>query len=143
MGRETWWVLFVLSALLFVDEIHGSRKQDQALKNLNKVKFWGGSIDRSSEAILEVDNKAVFGGDYNDDKSRYYYAQQGLKEKDRIEKLPGQPEGGSFSQYGGYVTVDKIAGRAFYYYYFVESQQSRNGHKLPLLLWLNGGTYMV
>ncbi|XP_028776305.1 serine carboxypeptidase-like 40 [Neltuma alba] len=137
MGRETWWVLFLLSTLLlFVDEIHGSRRQEQALRNLNKAKFrGGGSIDRSSETIFEAD-KAVF-GDYNDDRSRYYYPQQGLKEKDRIERLPGQPEGVSFSQYGGYVTVDKIAGRAFYYY-FVEAQQPHR-QKLPLLLWLNGG----
>ncbi|XP_028776304.1 serine carboxypeptidase-like 40 isoform X2 [Neltuma alba] len=136
MGRETWWVLFLLSALLFPDETHGScRRQEQALKNLNKAKFWGGgSIDRSSETSLEVD-KAVFGD--SDDNSRYYYPQQGLKEKDRIERLPGQPENVNISQYGGYVTVDKVAGRAFYYY-FVEAQQS-NRHKLPLLLWLNGG----
>ncbi|KAI9075402.1 hypothetical protein K1719_042652 [Acacia pycnantha] len=137
MGREIWWALFLLSFLLFVEEIHGSRRQEQALRNLNKAKFWGGSVDRSSETILEVDNKVVF-GDHDYDKSSYYYAQQGLKEKDRIQKLPGQPEGVSFSQYGGYVTVDKIAGRAFYYY-FVEAQQSHHTHKLPLLLWLNGG----
>ncbi|XP_028776300.1 serine carboxypeptidase-like 40 isoform X1 [Neltuma alba] len=137
MEKETWWVLFLLSTLLlFVDEIHGSRKQEQALKNLNKANFkGGGSIDRSSNTILEVD-EAVF-GDSDDNKSRYYYVQEGLKEKDRIQKLPGQPEDVSISQYGGYVTVDKIAGRAFYYY-FVEAQPSHR-HKLPLLLWLNGG----
>ncbi|GFP84271.1 serine carboxypeptidase-like 40 [Phtheirospermum japonicum] len=57
------------------------------------------------------------------------------KENDRIRRLPGQPEV-KFKQYGGYVTVDPKAGRAFYYY-FVEAQRS---HKiLPLLLWLNGG----
>ncbi|KAK4285455.1 hypothetical protein QN277_002150 [Acacia crassicarpa] len=137
MGTQTWWLFFLLLNLLFVDKIHGSRKQDQAVRNLNRAKFWGGSIDRSSETILEVDDKAVF-GDHDGDKSRYYYAQQGLKEKDRIERLPGQPEGVSFSQYGGYVTVDKTAGRALYYY-FVEAQQSHHTHKLPLLLWLNGG----
>ncbi|KAK4285452.1 hypothetical protein QN277_002147 [Acacia crassicarpa] len=137
MGRETWWALFLLLFLASVDEIHGSRRQGQALRNLNKAKFWGRSVDRSSETISEVDNKDMFGvHDY--DKSPYYYAQQGLKEEDRIERLPGQPEGVSLSQYGGYVTVDKVAGRAFYYY-FVEAQQSHYSHKLPLLLWLNGG----
>jgi serine carboxypeptidase-like clade 2 len=60
--------------------------------------------------------------------------QVGLKEKDRIVSLPGQPLV-KFAQYGGYVTVDKSAGRAFYYY-FVEAEQPKN---LPLLLWLNGG----
>ncbi|KAJ8900275.1 hypothetical protein K2173_024915 [Erythroxylum novogranatense] len=63
------------------------------------------------------------------------HPQGGLKERDRIVKLPGQPEVG-FSQYGGYVTVDKSAGRAMYYY-FAEAQQSKES--LPLLLWLNGG----
>ena len=58
------------------------------------------------------------------------HSQLGLKEKDRIEKLPGQPHVN-----GGYVTVDKLAGRAFYYY-FVEAQTT-----LSLLLWLNGGIY--
>ncbi|XP_054795012.1 serine carboxypeptidase-like 40 isoform X2 [Prosopis cineraria] len=129
MGRETWWVLLLLSiTLLFPNESHGSRSgQEQALKNLNKAKFWGASVDRSSETI-----KDVFGDD-----DRYYYPQQGFKEKDRIQRLPGQPQGVNLSQYGGYVTVDKIAGRAFYYY-FVEGQQPHQ-HKLPLLLWLNGG----
>ena len=42
----------------------------------------------------------------------------------------------NFSQYGGYVMVDKFAGRALYYY-FVEAQHSTDS--LPLLLWLNGG----
>ena len=58
-----------------------------------------------------------------------------LKVKDRIERFPGQPYV-KFSQYGGYVTVDTSAGRAFYYY-FVEAQHSKES--LPLLLWLNGG----
>ncbi|CAL0308664.1 unnamed protein product [Lupinus luteus] len=60
---------------------------------------------------------------------------KGLKEKDKIDMLPGQPHV-NFSQYGGYVTVDKLAGRAFYYY-FVESHHSKETR--PLLLWLNGG----
>ncbi|XP_075644389.1 serine carboxypeptidase-like 40 [Castanea sativa] len=63
------------------------------------------------------------------------HPQEGLKEKDRIERLPGQTQV-NFSQYGGYVTVDKSAGRALYYY-FVEAQHSKDS--LPLLLWLNGG----
>ncbi|KAH6765875.1 serine carboxypeptidase-like 40 [Perilla frutescens var. hirtella] len=60
---------------------------------------------------------------------------EGLKERDRIERLPGQPEV-EFNQYGGYVTVNRTTGRAFYYY-FVEAHHSHNS--LPLLLWLNGG----
>ncbi|XP_065633787.1 serine carboxypeptidase-like 40 [Quercus suber] len=74
------------------------------------------------EAIDNVDETSV-------------HHQEGLKEKDRIERLPGQTQV-NFSQYGGYVTVDKSAGRALYYY-FVEAQHSKDS--LPLLLWLNGG----
>ncbi|KAF2321105.1 hypothetical protein GH714_033889 [Hevea brasiliensis] len=59
----------------------------------------------------------------------------GSKENDRIQSLPGQPKV-AFEQYGGYITVDKSAGRA-YYYYFVEAKHSKES--LPLLLWLNGG----
>ncbi|KAH0726055.1 hypothetical protein KY284_001920 [Solanum tuberosum] len=59
----------------------------------------------------------------------------GLKNKDQIKKLPGQPLV-KFKQYGGYVTVNKSAGRALFYY-FVEAHE--NSKSLPLLLWLNGG----
>nr|XP_016510618.1 PREDICTED: serine carboxypeptidase-like 40 isoform X2 [Nicotiana tabacum] len=59
-----------------------------------------------------------------------------LKENDKIEQLPGQPQGVDFNQYSGYVTVDPTAGRNLFYY-FVESPQD-SGSK-PLVLWLNGG----
>ncbi|MQL94371.1 hypothetical protein Taro_027022 [Colocasia esculenta] len=61
--------------------------------------------------------------------------QQGLKEEDKIAKLPGQPRGVDFDQYGGYVTVDQKAGRALFYY-FTEAPEPASK---PLLLWLNGG----
>lgn len=64
------------------------------------------------------------------------YEQQGLKEKDKISKLPGQPPV-NFDQYGGYVTVDGETGRALFYY-FAEADRSKSSKK-PLLLWLNGG----
>ncbi|KAA8537712.1 hypothetical protein F0562_027298 [Nyssa sinensis] len=66
----------------------------------------------------------------------YIGPQDGLKESDRIESLPGQPDGVDFNQYSGYVTVDPDAGRALFYY-FVESPQ--NSSAKPLVLWLNGG----
>ncbi|XP_041991095.1 serine carboxypeptidase-like 40 isoform X1 [Salvia splendens] len=62
-------------------------------------------------------------------------ADKGKKENERIKRLPGQPKV-EFKQYGGYVTVDRSAGRA-YYYYFVEAHHSPRSS--PLLLWLNGG----
>lgn len=55
---------------------------------------------------------------------------------DRIDALPGQPDGVNFNQYAGYVTVDPKAGRALFYY-FVESPQ--HSATKPLVLWLNGG----
>ena len=100
-------------------------KQTQALSHLYKSKMKG------SSGI----SKSLFKAIHHINKTRIH-PQEGMKEKDRIEKLPGQPHV-QFSQYGGYVTVDKSAGRALYYY-FVEAQHSKE--TLPLLLWLNGGT---
>lgn len=64
------------------------------------------------------------------------YSQQGLKENDRIEYLPGQPEGVDFDEYAGYVTVEPKAGRALFYYFV---QAAGDSSSRPLLLWLNGG----
>jgi len=55
--------------------------------------------------------------------------------RDRITKLPGQPENVVLSQYSGYVTVNEEAGRALFYW-LVETQPSTSK---PLVLWLNGG----
>ncbi|KAK8943263.1 Serine carboxypeptidase II-3 [Platanthera zijinensis] len=66
----------------------------------------------------------------------YVGAQDGLMEADKIDSLPGQPQGVNFEQYAGYVTVDPIKGRALFYY-FVEAPEDP-GSK-PLVLWLNGG----
>ncbi|WMV10707.1 hypothetical protein MTR67_004092 [Solanum verrucosum] len=66
---------------------------------------------------------------------KFVLSQKGLKNKDQIKKLPGQPLV-KFKQYGGYVTVNKSAGRALFYY-FVEAHE--NSKSFPLLLWLNGG----
>ncbi|KAK8572524.1 hypothetical protein V6N12_028577 [Hibiscus sabdariffa] len=62
---------------------------------------------------------------------------KGLMQGDKINALPGQPEGVDFDQYAGYVTVDPIAHRALFYY-FVESPE--NSSRKPLVLWLNGGS---
>ncbi|PPR96661.1 hypothetical protein GOBAR_AA24008 [Gossypium barbadense] len=50
----------------------------------------------------------------------YVGSQKGMMQSDKINALPGQPEGVDFDQYVGYVTVDPIADRALFYY-FVES----------------------
>ncbi|CAN8254711.1 unnamed protein product [Cochlearia groenlandica] len=57
------------------------------------------------------------------------------KEKDLIEKLPGQPQV-SFKQYSGYVTVNETAER-YLFYYFVETINANKS--APLVIWFNGG----
>ncbi|XP_035832841.1 serine carboxypeptidase 1-like [Helianthus annuus] len=66
----------------------------------------------------------------------YIAPQDGLAQVDKIFALPGQPEGVSYNQYSGYVTVNPNAGRALFYY-FVESPTDSSTK--PLVLWLNGG----
>ncbi|GLT39688.1 hypothetical protein SLA2020_138660 [Shorea laevis] len=116
--------LFIILLSCFVAEIHG-KKQSKALGHLYREKRKGSKSSVDSGVFRET---------HNVNASRIH-SQKGLKEKDRIVKLPGQPEV-EFSQYGGYVTVDESAGRAMFYY-FVEAQHSNDS--LPLLLWLNGG----
>ncbi|KAK6929216.1 Peptidase S10, serine carboxypeptidase [Dillenia turbinata] len=60
------------------------------------------------------------------------------QERDEITELPGQPPNVTFNQYSGYVTVNKEAGRALFYW-LVESPASRAPETRPLVLWLNGG----
>ncbi|KAJ4836417.1 hypothetical protein Tsubulata_031095, partial [Turnera subulata] len=72
--------------------------------------------------------------------SMYIGSQDGLKKGDKIQSLPGQPEGVDFDQYSGYVTVDPEAGRALFYY-FAESPQ--NSSSKPLVLWLTGDANII
>ena len=60
------------------------------------------------------------------------------QERDRIAKLPGQPENVLFAHYSGYVTVNEEAGRALFYW-LVETPASIEPSSRPLVLWLNGG----
>lgn len=89
-----------------------------------------------SKAKAGIDTSLFEASNVNMDVRSKVYSQEGLKENDKIEKLPGQPGPVNFTQYGGYVIVDENAGRALYYY-FAEAQNSKES--LPLLLWLNGG----
>jgi len=70
----------------------------------------------------------------------YVAPQEGLRQADKIDTLPGQPYGVNFDQYSGYVTVDPEAGRELFYY-FVESPY--NSSTKPLVLWLNGGKHCI
>ncbi|KAF1897494.1 hypothetical protein Lal_00035200 [Lupinus albus] len=135
MGKAICFVILSFHIIIlsfFVGEICGN-KQVRALDNLHKSKLRGGSeIDRRSEFKVEElvhDDDDVIVDSEEEEISL-------LKEKDKIERLPGQPQV-KFSQYGGYITIHKLAGTAFYYY-FVEAHQ-RSKQSLPLLLWLNGG----
>ncbi|KAJ0039298.1 hypothetical protein Pint_23884 [Pistacia integerrima] len=114
----------LLVVLFLVGESH-CKKQAEQLGHFYNVKLKENSgIDTS-----------LFEGVHHVKRASKVHPQEGLKEKDRIDRLPGQPQV-KFSQYGGYVTVDKSAGRALYYY-FAEAQKSKES--FPLLLWLNGG----
>ncbi|KAF5959524.1 hypothetical protein HYC85_000733 [Camellia sinensis] len=72
---------------------------------------------------------------HNHQHQHHHHKQQ---ESDRIIKLPGQPAKVSFSQYSGYVTVDKRAGRALFYW-LIELPANGKPTSKPLVLWLNGG----
>lgn len=127
MFRKT--SLFLLS-IVFLSSCFTQRtsakKQIEALSRLYKEKLSDNTIDkRHFDASLHSHRVRI-------------HSQKGLRENDRIDKLPGQPPV-RFNQYGGYVTVNRTAGRAFFYY-FAEAQRS-NHKSLPLLLWLNGGIY--
>ncbi|XP_017701690.2 serine carboxypeptidase 1-like [Phoenix dactylifera] len=90
---------------------------------------------KSSSWFLQSDSRADL--DATEPVSPVYMSSQvGLMEADKIEALPGQPEGVNFNQYAGYVTVDPKKERALFYY-FVESPY--NSSTKPLVLWLNGG----
>ncbi|KAL7252955.1 hypothetical protein ACSBR1_007493 [Camellia fascicularis] len=60
------------------------------------------------------------------------------QERDRVVKLPGQPENVGFSHYSGYITVDPPFGRNLFYW-LIEVPAGRKPMSRPLVLWLNGG----
>ncbi|KAI3922163.1 hypothetical protein MKX01_005852 [Papaver californicum] len=95
-------------------------------------KILNGQLSSSMSSEL-VDETTKLSTEYS---PVYMSPQEGLKEADKIDSLPGQPEQGvKFDQYSGYVTVDDGKGRALFYY-FVESPQNTSTN--PLVLWPNG-----
>lgn len=129
-------IFFFFFFFLFAIQID-AKNQKQALDALYKSKFFKNSAAVSSELLVQSSEVSDHRNADDSLPTVEIYDQSGVKRKDKIERLPGQPLNVKLSQYGGYVTIDKSAGRAFYYY-FVES--SHNKKSLPLLLWLNGGT---
>ncbi|KAG4922721.1 hypothetical protein JHK86_051534 [Glycine max] len=67
--------------------------------------------------------------------ARFAKAEGGGEAADRILELPGQPKV-SFQQFSGYVTVNKVAGRALFYWL---TEAAQNPLTKPLVIWLNGG----
>lgn len=126
-GNRVILFLFCLVLSCFVAQTHGKQKEQgiPLFRNSGLKPKSSGALDTS---LFEQETAA-----------NIHIPQEGSKEGDKIGKLPGQPPV-DFSQYGGYVTVNKVAGRALYYYF----AEADNQHKasLPLLLWLNGGTVL-
>ncbi|KAI3425589.1 Carboxypeptidase [Psidium guajava] len=123
-GGRSSLLFFSLCFLLSLVHIHG-KKQGDVLDSLYKAKLEKSGIDTS---LFQA-------SDHHEILNSRIYCQEGLKEKDKIKRLPGQPPI-DFDHYGGYVTVDESAGRALFYYF---AEARRNKSRMPLLLWLNGG----
>ncbi|KAF8377516.1 hypothetical protein HHK36_030898 [Tetracentron sinense] len=124
MMKATFLVLLSLSCLVVFVQCYGGRNFDP-LKKLIRA-------DRLKERLIDT----TLENSESEFSPVYVAPQDGLKAADKIESLPGQPNGALFDQYSGYVTVDPNAGRALFYY-FTESPQ--NSSTKPLVLWLNGG----
>lgn len=119
--------LLSLSLLCLLASVHcyggnGNTPLDKHIK-AQKTKRMS-SVSTFRDEVLSAEYSPVYVG-----------SQDGLKEADKVESLPGQPDGATFEQYSGYVTVDPVAGRALFYYF----AQSENSSSQPLVLWLNGG----
>lgn len=132
--------LALLASSFSFSEAKDRHLADNAIQRLIKSR----SRSKSNPAALPQSFKKII--DFNARKvyspvvrSSIYQPQDGSMELDKINALPGQPNGIGFNQYAGYVTVDAQAGRALFYY-FVESPE--NSSTNPLVLWLNGGTYV-
>ena len=61
---------------------------------------------------------------------------QGAIPEHLVSKLPGQPAV-NFTQYAGYINVDKANGRNIFYW-FTEAD-SKKASSLPIAFWFNGG----
>lgn len=119
-------LFLLLSILLIITPQIKAKNQAEALTQIYKQKF-----NNNADIDTTLFNAAHHSHNVE------IHDQKGMRENDRIERLPGQPPVW-FNQYGGYVTVNKTAGRAFYYYFAEAHQRS-----LPLLLWLNGGQFFI
>ncbi|GMI93358.1 serine carboxypeptidase-like 40 [Hibiscus trionum] len=118
------WMLLSMCLLGHRLIIYGEANEAQFLGNFLKSRL-------SKKPSSAVHFSARF-----DVNNGYIQPQDGSMEADKIDALPGQPNGVDFNHYSGYVTVDSKAGRALFYY-FAESPE--NSSTNPLVLWFNGG----
>ncbi|KAK6159366.1 hypothetical protein DH2020_006680 [Rehmannia glutinosa] len=117
------FLFFSLLCLVAYTECYGGRGYDPL-----------GELLKTRKSRKSFDNHLAEDDVSNEYSPVYVAPQDGLKESDKILRLPGQPSV-NFSQYSGYVTVDPKAGRALFYY-FAEAEDYSSK---PLVLWLNGG----
>ncbi|KAH9790465.1 Carboxypeptidase [Citrus sinensis] len=129
--------LTLLASSLSFSEANDHQLADNAIKRLIKSRSRSknnpAALPRSFKKIINFNARKEYSPAV---RSSIYQPQTGSMEQDKINALPGQPNGIGFNQYAGYVTVDAQAGRALFYY-FVESPE--NSSTNPLVLWLNGG----
>ncbi|GAB2214819.1 hypothetical protein Droror1_Dr00019183 [Drosera rotundifolia] len=128
MKPFTYFLLLLFCSCLLVSP-NGIDASNQARSLLRSIKTRRSGNPNYKDPLTAVDIR-------REDVLIDIYGEKCSKETDKIDALPGQPEGVNFNQYGGYVTVDKTAQKALYYY-FVESPE--NPETKPLVLWLNGG----
>ncbi|KAM0952892.1 putative carboxypeptidase D [Dioscorea sansibarensis] len=121
--------LFAFNHLL-TPLVHGENEGERLLAMLMKKPEHKTTI---YDAALNVNSAK------DDEGTVYFSRQDGLKEADKITRLPGQPNDVKFDQYAGYVTVDPQLGRALFYYFVEAPKKSFGKDKKPLVLWLNGG----
>ncbi|XP_055814446.1 serine carboxypeptidase-like 40 [Solanum dulcamara] len=128
MEKVIFFLLLILFSSQIVASSHEIKRHSHGVGKLYLTKLLkqDSTVDNNSHFSSTIDYLEL---------DKFVLSQKGLKDKDQIKRLPGQPLI-KFKQYGGYVTVNKSAGRAFFYY-FVEAHE--NSKSLPLLLWLNGG----
>ena len=127
------WLLISTCFLTLLTKFAESNHQADNLYRLIKSK----RLKSRSQAELQADDEEYY---YSATKTYINPQQYDLMLADKIKWLPGQPDGVDFDQYAGYVTVDPKTGRSLFYY-FAESPQ--NSSTNPLLLWLNGGVYIL
>ncbi|KAL2896453.1 Serine carboxypeptidase-like 40 [Bienertia sinuspersici] len=140
--------ILLISILFALPLFSNAKSQKLHLTKFYKAKYHGNGdhdIDKKpydTMLVQEMVNKHHHRRDHHHDHDHHHrHHQKDMKERDRIGRLPGQPPV-NFTQYGGYVTIDKKAGKAFYYY-FVEAFSHSKKNSYPLLLWLNGAANVL